>query len=165
FPFPPRSVIIFCSEPAAGLPGWIPEMTPTTWPAPLPFDPDSGEHPPVLEALFARPPATVPAILFVVAASLRRDEWALGTAVRIADEWAGRRPAITLTDLDLESPVLEPRLGIDTGEGIAEIFEFGLSLSLASRSVPQRRFRFLSPGLYVPVGLARSVDSRLVRLV
>lgn len=140
-------------------------MTPTTWPAPLPFDPDSSEHPPLLEALFARPAATVPAILFVVSASVRRQEWAVRTAIQIADEWAGRRPAITLTDLDLEAPVLEPHLGIETGEGIAEVFEFGLSLSTASRPVPGRRFRFLSPGLYVPDSRSLLEDPRWERLI
>lgn len=140
-------------------------MTPTTWPAPLPFDPDSGERPPVLEALFARPAATVPAILFVVSASVRRQEWAVRTAIQIADEWARRRPAITLADLDLESPALEPHLGIETGEGIAEIFEFGLSLSAAARKVPGREFRFLSPGLYVPDGRALLEDPRWERLI
>lgn len=140
-------------------------MTPMTWPAALPFDPDSGDHPPVLEALFARPAATVPAILFVVGSSVRRDEWAVRTAIGITDAWAGRRPAITLTDLDLESPVMEARLGIGTEEGIAEIFEFGLSLALTSRTVPERRFRFLSPGLYVPDPKALLEDPRWERLV
>lgn len=140
-------------------------MAPMTWPAALPFDPESGDHPPVLEALFARPAATVPAILFVVGSSVRRDEWAVRTAIEITDAWAGRRPAITLADLDLESPVMEARLGIGSGEGIAEIFEFGLSLALASRTVPERRFRFLSPGLYVPEPRALLEDPRWEKLV
>src|SRR5690606_36414191 len=130
-----------------------------------PFDPDSGEHPPVLEALFARPAATVPAVLFVVSASVRRQEWASRAAIEIADEWAGRRTAYTPSHLDLESPALEPDLGIETRVGIPEVFEFGLLLSTASPPVPGRRFRFLSPELYVPDSRSLLEDPRWERLI
>ncbi|HEX6938429.1 MAG TPA: SPOR domain-containing protein [Longimicrobiales bacterium] len=140
-------------------------MAPTTWPARLPFDPESGDHPPALEALFARPAATVPAVLLVVGREVHRRPWAARSAVAIADAWAARRDAITLADLDLETPALERMLGLEGAEGIADIFDFGLSLSLASRPVPGRRFRYLSAGLYVPDPQALLEDPRWEGLV
>ncbi|HEX6938393.1 MAG TPA: SPOR domain-containing protein [Longimicrobiales bacterium] len=140
-------------------------MAPTTWPALLPYDPDSGARPPALEALFARPAATVPAVLVVVGRAVHRHPWAARSAIAIADAWAARRNAITLSDLDLETPVMEGLLGLEGAEGIAEIFDFGLSLTRTSRPVPGHRFRYLSAGLYVPDAKALLEDPRWEGLV
>lgn len=125
-------------------------MAPSTWPAMMPFDPESGEFPPALEALFARPPATVPAVLVVVGAAARRSGWAGRAAIAVATAWSERRPAITLADLTLSPSELASLLEVPEGEGLAEVFEFGISLGRAARSVPGKRFRFMSSGLYVP---------------
>src|SRR5690606_38529336 len=90
-------------------------MAPSTWPAMMPFDPESGEFPPALEALFARPPATVPAVLVVVGAAARRSGWAGRAAIAVATAWSERRPAITLADLTLSPSELASLLEVPEG--------------------------------------------------
>lgn len=116
----------------------------------MPFDPDAGAHPPALESLFARPAATVPAVLIVAGAAARRDGWAARAAIAVAEAWAERRSAITVADLSTEPAELAAELDAAEAEGLADIFEFGVSLGRAAREVPDRHFRFLSAGLYVP---------------
>jgi len=125
-------------------------MSPSTWSATSPLDLDADTFPPALEALFARPAATVPAVLLVVSPGARRDGWASRAAVAIAGGWSARGGDILLTDLSLDDPELHGRVGLDNDEGIADVIEFGLSLGRVAKDVPSGGFRLISAGAYVP---------------
>lgn len=118
-------------------------------PAMTPFDPESGTFPPVLESLFARPAATVPAVLLVAGPEARRSGWAARAALAVASAWAARRRGMVLADLETAAPVLHTLLGAENTEGLADVFEFGVSLGRVAHEVG-RAFRFVPPGPYVP---------------
>lgn len=130
-----------------------------------PFDPESGEFAPALESIFARPPATIPAVLLLATPDARRDGWAARAAVALAGRWVRRRPAITLAALAPGAPDLADLVGADAGEGLSDIFEFGISLARATRKAEGHEFRVLSSGLYVPDTEALLTHARWHRLI
>lgn len=134
-------------------------------PAKVPFDPEALSFPPVLEALFGRPPATIPGLLLVAGTKARAGGWAAKAAIALAEAWADRDRRIVLADLDALAPELHEHLDETNGEGLADLFEFGASVSRIARVLPGRGFRFVPAGAYVPdpEGLLR--DARWVRLL
>lgn len=134
-------------------------------PAKVPFDPEALSYAPVLEALFARPPATIPGLLVVAGSRARTGGWAAKAAIALAEAWADRDRRIVLADLDAVAPELHEHLDEANGEGLADLFEFGASVSRIARVLPGRAFRFVPAGAYVPdpEGLLR--DARWVRLL
>ncbi|HEX7048703.1 MAG TPA: SPOR domain-containing protein [Longimicrobiales bacterium] len=136
-------------------------VSPTT----MSFDPDAGTFPSALEALFARPAATVPAMLLVAGASARESGWADRAAIALATGWAERRGDIVLADLAVDAPTLHASLGEENAEGLTDVFEFGLSLSRVARTVPGRGFRFVPAGPYVADAEALIANARWQRIV
>lgn len=114
------------------------------------FDPDAKIFPPALEALFARPAEMVPAVLVIAGPAARRDGWAARAMVSIATMWAERGAQIVLADLCLEEPELHETLGETNSDGLADVFEFGSSVRWMARYLPERGFRFLPTGAYIP---------------
>lgn len=141
-------------------------MSPSIWPAMMPFDPDEGTYPAALEALFARPAATVPAVLVVTGANARRSGWADRASAALATAWAERGGSIVLVDLDLEGPGPRSIFSLSANdEGLVDAFEFGLSLPRVARVIPGAGIRLVTPGTYVPDAAALLGDHRWQGLI
>ncbi|MBI4410610.1 MAG: hypothetical protein HY561_12930, partial [Gemmatimonadetes bacterium] len=140
-------------------------MSPSAWPAAVPFDPDAGGLPSDLEALFEHPAAAVPAVLLLASPAARVErQWAGRVAVSLAAAWADRGRRVVLADLCLESPELHELVGEANLEGIADIFLFGASLRHVAKPVVGSLF-FTPAGPPVPDPAEVLAHPRWERLV
>jgi len=111
----------------------------------VPFDPASGGLPDALGPLAARiSPGSV--IVVCAPSSAEAGMWRGRTAVALARRWTGEGSRLFLMDLCLENPVLHHFLGMENGEGVADIFAFGASLGRVARPVDEGRFHFVPAG-------------------
>lgn len=130
----------------------------------LPFNPDDGIFPSALEALCARPAATIPAVLLIAGEEARRTGWAARAAIALAAGWADRRGDVVLADLVGEKELIELS-GDEGAEGIADVLEFGLSLRRVTQSLPDHGFRLIPAGPYLPVASGLLEHPRWGRLI
>ena len=120
-------------------------MSATPRPEVVRFAPGSGEIPPPLGPVLTDPQTE---LLLVVAAD--DDGAAVRTAVELADARAQQGHATVLVDAGFRRPSLHKHLEIPNLEGIADIFEFGASLSRVTTRPEDRAFDFIPTGPYVP---------------
>jgi hypothetical protein len=125
-------------------------MSPNIWPAPVPFDPESGVVPAPLAALWSRSDNPAPALILAAGEKAQRDGWAAKAAIALAAAWADRGAQVVLADLGLDAPALHLELEEANTDGVADIFQFGASVRRMARMAPGRRFRFLPAGAYIP---------------
>lgn len=126
-------------------------MSPNQWPATVPFDPESDPIPPELAEYGERSASDLaPAIVLLVGDRAQATGWAQRVVVALATQWADQGHRVVLADLALDSPTLHEELGEANTDGIADIFQFGASVSSMTRVVPGRGLRFIPAGAYVP---------------
>jgi hypothetical protein len=105
-------------------------------------------NPPITPALASALTGTDEPVLLLVAA--QADDASARAAIRLAGARAETGLATILADGGLTEPTLHGMLAADNLEGLADLFLFGASLAHVSAALPDRSFRFIPSGPYVP---------------
>jgi hypothetical protein len=111
------------------------------------FEWSEGAASPVLDDIVQGPAAALTAVALVAGRRARASGWAARAAAAIAARWGGPR-RVVLVDFDLERPALHETVGIANEEGVADVAEYGVSLSLVRR--PMGGYDVVTAGEYAP---------------
>ncbi|MGK7312687.1 MAG: SPOR domain-containing protein [Candidatus Longimicrobiales bacterium M2_2A_002] len=120
-------------------------MNPESRPEAVPFAPGSGELPPALGSALTDPDTP---LLLIVAPDAGAD--AVRTAIGLAEARAQEAGRTILADAAFGSGRIHETLDVPNLEGVADMFEFGASLSRVVTRSEARSFEFIPSGPYVP---------------
>ena len=120
-------------------------MNPESRPEAVPFAPGSGELPPALGPALTDPDTH---LLLIVAPDA--DAGAVRTAIGLAEARAQEAGRTILADAAFGSGRIHETLEVPNLEGVADMFEFGASLSRVVTRPEARSFEFIPSGPYVP---------------
>src|SRR5688500_18504707 len=95
------------------------------------------------ETALLRELASTPVMLLAVGHLAQRAGWAARAAISIAEEFAGRGDRTVLVDLSLDRPELHELLGLDSTEGLTDVFLFGASREHVTRMLPAHAFELI----------------------
>lgn len=120
-----------------------------------PFDPSAGSLPESLSPPHEREDGPEGVVAVVASGRVAESDWGPRAALEIARQWANRGARIMLADLGLERPSLHRVAGVENGEGMSDVFLFGVSIQRIARPLDDGAF-FLAPAGTVtadPAGL------------
>ena len=120
-------------------------MKPESRPETVRFDPGSGEFPPPLGSALTEPDTH---LLLIVAPDA--SDAHLRTVIALAESRAEAVGRTIVADAAFGTGRVHEMLGVPNLEGVADIFEFGASLSRVVTRPGGRTFEFVPSGPYVP---------------